>query len=454
MHESVWRKGVSVIIAFAKATTTTLEVEKSVLTGLARIEQLVGDNPDRKLQTIMHYVNKENLKEVHKRQEIRKAKGVDRMGKEEYGEKLDENLTDLLGRMRRFQYRPQPVRRTYIPKEGSNKVRPLGIPAYEDKLVQGVMAEILSVIYEPKFYDFSFGFRAGRDQHQAIQYLDDKLMGATSWVVDADIKGFFDNVDHKWMIRFLEHEIEDKNFIRYVGRFLKAGIMEEGKYINTELGVPQGGLISPVLANVYLHYVMDDWFEKVVKKRLNGKGSMVRYADDAVFCFQYESEARKFYEALKLRLAKFGLEISEDKTKIGKFGRYAGGEAEKFDFLGFTFITGKTRSGKYTVIKVTSQKKLKVKKQKAKIWLRENMHIPKEELIKKLNRKLQGHYNYYGLSHNTKRMYDFYFYVVKQLKKTLDRRSQKGYMSWEKFNRILEYNPVVKPKITRPLWSR
>jgi len=453
VYESTWRKGVSIVIAFAKATTNRTGGGKRVLTGLARIEQIVGENPDRKLQTVMHYVNKGTLKEIHERQVTGKAMGVDQTSKETYDKNLDENIGDLLGRMKRFGYRPQPVRRTYIPKEGSDKVRPLGIPSYEDKLVQGVMAEILNIIYEPKFYDFSFGFRAGRDQHQAIQYLDDKLMGATSWVVDADIKGFFDNVDHKWMIKFLEHEVEDKNFIRYVGRFLKAGIMEEGKYINTELGVPQGGLISPVLANVYLHYVLDDWFERVVKKKLNGKGSMVRYADDAVFCFQYENDARKFYEAMKQRLAKFGLAISEDKTKIGKFGRFAGKEAEDFDFLGFTFITGKTRSGKYTVIKVTSQKKLKVKKQKVKIWLRENMHIPKEQLIAKLNRKLKGHYNYYGLSHNTDRMYDFYYYIVRQLKKTLSRRSQKGYMSWEKFNKILEHNPVARPKITRPLWS-
>jgi group II intron reverse transcriptase/maturase len=383
-----------------------------VLTGLARIGQIVGEHPDRRLQTIMHYVNKENLKEVHERQKADKATGVDRTDKQVYEENLEENLEDLLGRMRMFKYRPQPVRRVYIPKEGSDKVRPLGIPAYEDKLVQGVMAEILNVIYEPRFYDFSFGFRTGKDQHQAIAYLDDKLMGATSWVVDADIKGFFDNVDHNWMIRFLEHEIEDKNFIRYVKRFMKAGIMEDGKYIDTERGVPQGGLISPVLANVYLHYVIDNWFEKVVKVKLSGKVSMVRYADDNVFCFQYENDARQFYKALKQRLAKFGLEIAEDKTKIIKFGRFAGEEAEKFDFLGFTFITGKTRAGKFTVIKVTSQKKLKVKRQKVKRWLKENMHTPVDVMISGLNRKLKGHYNYYGLSHNSHRMNEFYYYVT------------------------------------------
>jgi len=424
-----------------------------MLTGLERIEQLVDEYPDRKLQTIMHYVNKENLLEVHKRQETGKASGIDGTSKSIYEKELQSNIEKLLERMKRFSYRPQPVRRTYIPKEGSEKQRPLGIPSYEDKLVQSVMAEILNVIYEPKFYDFSYGFREGRDCHQAIAYLDDKLMGKTSWVVDADIKSFFDNVNHDWMIKFLEHEIADPNFIRYVKRFLKAGVMEEGKYWETDRGVPQGGSISPVLANVYLHYVLDMWFAEAVTKKLRGEGHMVRYADDAVFCFQYEDDARAFYEALKQRLAKFGLELSEEKSSIIKFGRFAGKEAGEFDFLGFTFITSKSRKGKYMVVKVTSQKKLKVKKWKAKEWIKDNMHMPIGELIKRLNLKLRGHYNYYGISHNTKRMRNFYNYVKRQLKKILSRRSQKGYISWEKLEKILAYNPLLKPFITRPLWN-
>jgi group II intron reverse transcriptase/maturase len=374
------------------------------------------------------------------------------MTKTEYEKNLDENVDNLLARMKTFSYRPQPVRRVYIEKEGSDKMRPLGIPAYEDRLVQGVIAEILDVIYEPKFYDFSYGFRAGKDGHQAIKYLDDKLMGKTNWVVDADIRGFFDNVDHEWMMKFLGHEIDDKNLLRYIKRFMKAGIMEEGKYAETDSGVPQGGLCSPMMANIYLHYVVDMWFAKVIKKNARGECHMVRYADDVVFCFQYEDDAREFYEALKVRLAKFGLEVSEEKSQIIKFGRYAGKEAGKFDFLGFTIVSGKSRNGTYVPKYHTSKKKLKAKRSKAKSWIRKSMHIPVGSLIEKLNVKLLGHYNYYGVSHNLRRMTGFFEYVRKELYKALKRRSNDSKMNWDRFEKITEYKPLLKPKITVPLW--
>ena len=422
-------------------------------TQVERIRQLATENPSRKLQTLMHCVNKEALMKAHQGQNARKAAGIDGEAKTSYGENLEENIEDLLSRMKQFSYRPQPVRRVYIPKDGNGGQRPLGIPAYEDKLVQNCMAEVLNAIYETKFYEFSFGYRPGRSPHQAIAYLDDKLMGKTSWVLDADIKGFFDNVDHKWMMKFLEHDIEDKNFLRYITRFLKAGIMEEGKYAETEAGVPQGGSISPVLANVYLHYVIDMWFEIVVKSKIaKGECSMVRFADDLVICFQQEADMQKVHKALKDRLAKFGLELSETKTKCIKFGRFAGEEAGQFDFLGFTFITGRTRNGRYTVIKVTSQKKLRQKRQKVDEWLKANMHQPIAYIITKLNLSLRGHYNYYGVSHNIRRMSTFYNYVVRRLKYWLSRRSQKGYVTWEKLNKILLHNPLLKPAITKKLW--
>jgi len=302
------------------------------------------------------------------------------------------------------------------------------------------------------FLGFSYGFRPGRGCHDAVKYLRGKLMGNTNWVVDADIKGFFDNVDHEWMMKFLGHEIADENLLRYIKRFMKAGIMEAGQYTETETGVPQGGLCSPVMANVYLHYVIDKWFDVRVTKECGGECSMVRYADDAVFCFEYESDAKAFYGMLRDRLAKFGLELSEDKSKIVKFGRYAGKEAGKFDFLGFTFLCGKTRNGKFTVKTHTSQKKLKAKKAKAKKWIKFNMHSPIKELIAKLNVKLRGHYNYYGVSHNIAHMAGFYEYIKHTLYRALRRRSQKYKLDWKRFCNMLTFEPLLTPKITVPLW--
>jgi group II intron reverse transcriptase/maturase len=418
-----------------------------VKTGIERISQLVKDNPDRKLQTLMHLVNVETLRGIHAKQDKNKAYGVDKVTKEEYELNLDENLKDLIGRMKQFSYRPQAVRRTYIPKDGSEQMRPLGVPSYEDKLVQGAMADILSAIYEPKFYDSSYGFRENRDCHKALTVLDKKLWNWTNWVVDADIKGFFDNVDHEWLMKFLEHDIEDKNFLRYVKRFLKAGIMEDGKYYDVDKGVPQGGLISPILANVYLHYVIDMWFEKTVTRWSKGRAEMIRYADDVVFCFEEEEDAKRFYEKLKERLMKFNLELSEEKSKIIKFGRNAGSDSGKFDFLGFTHISGKSRKGAYCVKRVTSQKKLKAKRAIVKAWMRENMHMPIKELIDKLNRKLRGHYNYYGIIGNYVKMNGFREYVLDRLKATLNRRGANRDMTEETFWMITRAYPVLLPKI-------
>ncbi len=417
-----------------------------------RISSQVRDFPERKLQTLMHNVNVETLREAHRKQATGKAAGVDKVTKELYNENLDENLNNLVARMKTFSYRPQPVRRAYIPKGNSGKMRPLGIPAYEDKLVQSVMADILTCIYEPRFCEFSFGYRPGKGCHAAIKYLNRELMKPSNHIVDVDIKGFFDNIDHDWLMKFLEHDIADKNFLRYIKRFLKSGVMEEGKRLETDKGSPQGGLISPVLANVYLHYALDLWFEKAVQKHYKCYCSMTRYADDTVICFQYEVEAVEFYTMLKNRLAKFGLELSEEKSKIIRFGRYAGNKAERFDFLGFSIVTSWSRDGKFHPRFLTSQKKLKEKREAVKAWLRENMHTHIPTLIGKLNRKLSGHYNYYGVTRNYNRMKGFYRYVVWQLQRALRRRSNKHKLNWDKFNKILEYNPIVKPRIAVDIW--
>lgn len=406
----------------------------------------------KKLQTLMHYVNKETLRQAHYKQVIGKASGVDKITKEIYEEHLEENIDNLLMKMKKFSYKPQPVRRTYIPKPGSDKMRPLGIPTYEDKLVQWCMTQVLNEIYETKFLDCSYGFRPNRNCHMAIKEINQRIMiNKVNYILDCDIKGFFDNVNHEWLIKFLEHDIQDKNFIRYIVRFLKSGIIEDLKYYESDKGTPQGGIISPILANVYLHYVLDTWFY-VIKKRFKGEMYLIRYADDFVVLFQYENEANQFYKLLVERLAKFGLEIATDKTRILPFGRFKGKKEDKFTFLGFDFHNGKTINGKYRTHIKSSVKKLKVKRQNLKEWARKNMHNLIEGIMTTLNRKLEGHYNYYGINGNYCSIKKFYTYAKYTMFRVFNRRSQKRHMKYEDFERIWKYY-INLPRIKVNLWG-
>lgn len=416
---------------------TTMENEKREITRIALKYE--------KVQNLMKYVNENTLKEMYKRQPKNKAVGIDGMTKEMYGEHLEDNIDKLIHDMKQFSYRPYPVRKTYIPK-GNGKLRGLGIPSFEDKMVQGVFKEILEAIYETKFLDSSFGFRPNRGCHDAIQRINKHIMAdKVNYIIDADIKGFFDNLDHEWLMKFLEHDIADKNFLRYIKRFLIGGVMEDGKKLETDKGTVQGGLISPVLANVYLHYVLDLWFEHM-KKEFRGEMYLVRYADDFVCMFQYEKEAQEFYKLLIERLRKFNLEIAEDKSRILPFGRYKGTK-ESFDFLGFTHINGKSHWGKYCVIHRTSKKKLKQKREAAKQWLKEHMHESIPETIRKLNKKMIGHYRYYGIYGNFIGLKKFYKYVRQQLYFTKRRRDQSLWLTWKKLGQILKVYPIASPKI-------
>ncbi len=418
-------------------------------TGIEEIRRQSRAYP--RVENLMRNVNRESLIAMHQKQPAKKAKGVDGVSKAEYGENLEENIGNLLKRMKRFSYRPLPVRRTYIPK-ANGKMRPLGIPSYEDRLVQGVMADILNAVYEGRFLDCSYGFRAGRNAHDAVRAIDNAVMRSkVNYVLEADIKGFFDNVDHDWLIRFLEHDIADKNLIRYIKRFLTAGVMEGTQLQDSDKGTPQGGLISPVLANVYLHYVLDLWFEKAVKPKLRGYSCYVRYADDFLVLFENRDEAERVLEAIRVRMEKFSLELAEEKTKILPFGRLKG-TRESFDFLGFTFSNGKTRNGYYRIQVSTSKKKLKVKRQAAKEWLRVRMHKPVDETMKLLNLKLQGHCNYYGVSGNLKSIAKFYRYVLRRFMITMRRRSQKDRFPWSKLQRIWDYY-ITPPSIKVRIWS-
>lgn len=404
-----------------------------------------------KLETLINHVNYETLKAEHKRQKKNKAVGVDEVTKEEYEKNLDENIKDLLRRMKQFSYRPQPVRRAEIPKANGKK-RPLGIPSYEDKLVQGVMADILNDVYEPRFLDCSYGFRPNRRAHDAIKAVNDLIMfKKVNYVLDCDIKSFFDNVNHEWLMKFLGNDIADKNFLRYIVRFLKAGVMKERKYEETSVGTPQGGLISPVLANVYLHYVLDIWFEKCIKKQLKGEAYLIRFADDFIIMFEYEKEAQAAYRAIKERLAKFGLELAEDKTRILPFGRNSKTK-ETFDFLGFTHVNNKTRNGQYTVGHLISKKKKKKFKANLKKWVKENRNMEFKMFMAKLNRKLIGTNNYYSLSGTMRELKNIYNHALWVVYKWMNRRSQRKSFILEKF--LEEWNKRIrKPYIHVNIWA-
>ena len=425
-------------------------------TKLLRIAELAKSDPKMKFTSLAHLLNVQSLIQCHHELPNNKATGVNGTTKEQYGESLEENIMDLTSRLKSKSYRPVPVRRMYIPKLHSNKRRPLGIPEHEDKIVQKGIAKVLNAIYENDFLDCSFGFRPNRNCHDALKilnfYVEKRLV---SYVVDVDIKGFFDNVDHKWMMEFLKHRIADPNLLRIISRFLKGGYMEEGRIYKTDNGTPQGGVISPILANVYLHYVLDLWFEKVVRKQCEGQAYIVRYADDFVCCFQHKRDALQFYESLKLRLKKFNLEIAEDKTKVIPFGRFAENNAKRtgngkpatFDFLGFTHYCGKSKQGKFRVKRKSSRKKVQGKLKESKEWLKSNRNKNIHLIMERFRRSLVGYYNYYCITDNSRTVDDFKEKIEILLFKWLNRRSQRKSFTWDKFRLFLQMFPLPKPRI-------
>lgn len=425
-------------------------------TKLARIAEIASERPEEKFTTLAHLLDEEMLKQCHAELKKGKALGIDHVSKEEYEVNLDTNIADLVARLKRKAYRPQPVRRTYIPKPGTNQKRPLGIPAYEDKIVQAGLSKILNAIYEADFLDCSWGFRPNRSCHDALKVLN--LIIETkkvNYIVDADIKGFFDNVDHEWLMKFLGHRLNDPSIHRLIRRILKVGYMEEGRKYKAENGTPQGGVISPILANVYLHYVLDLWFQKIIKAKSKGEAYLVRSADDFVCCFQYKEDAENFYHELQARLGKFNLSIATEKTKIIEFGRFAAesrdkkgkGKPDTFDFLGFTHYCSKSEAGKFRVKRKTSRKKFKAKLAKMKEWIKGSRTTLVWELVDKLREKLLGHYQYYGITDNIRMLSNYQYEVNRLLYKWLNRRSQRKSFTWEKFNLFLRKCKLPRPKI-------
>ena len=407
-------------------------------------------------------MNVDMLRECFRQLRKDAAAGIDKVTKKEYGSSLEKNLTALVEKLHRMSYLPLPVRRVYIPKPGSSKERPLGIPALEDKLVQAGLARILSAIYEQDFIEDSYGFRPDRGCHDALRALSQEVEGGrVHYIVDADIKGFFDNVDHEWLMKFLGHRIADKRVLRYVKRFLKAGIMENGAVSASDKGTPQGGIVSPILANIYLHYSLDLWFTRVFQKGCYGQSRMIRYADDFVVCFERESDAIRFRQALDERLSIFGLEISPEKTKAIEFGPLAqakakrrGGKAATFDFLGFTHYCSRSRNGRrFRMKRVTSRKKFTAKIRMFRDWLKANRTLPTDELMEKVASKLRGHFAYYGVTDNSRGISRFAYEIRCLLFKWLNRRGKRGCMNWGKFNLFLKKFPLPRPRIKVNLFA-
>jgi group II intron reverse transcriptase/maturase len=378
--------------------------------------------------------------------------GTDGQTVEEYGKNLEGNLRELVLRLKKMQYRAQALRRSYIPK-GNNGLRPLGIPAVGDKVVQMGITGILEAIYEPLFTEMSYGFRKGKSQHMALKRIGEVVTTKpVNYIIDADIEGFFNNVEHRWLIKFLEHKINDRNLIRIIVRILKSGVMENGQYCRTEEGTPQGGVISPMLANIYLHYVLDLWMEKRIKKQANGYVEMIRYADDFIICVEKKEEAEEIILKLKERLSEFGLRLSEEKTKLVSFGRNVEKDNDNkpgtFNFLGITHFCTKSRKGSFKIGRRTSKARYSQKLTELSNWLRKVRNFYKlKELRSIIRLKLIGHYNYYGISENYIMINKYYKTTRRLFFKWLNRRSQRKSFTWEKYLKYLERYPLPKPGI-------
>ncbi len=420
-------------------------------TSLRGIANKAAEQKQYRFRDLYRLLNEENLRESFYLLRKKAACGVDGVTFQEYEKKLDENLVDLVGRLKAKRYRAKLVKRKYIPKPGSDKGRPLGIPALEDKILQAAVANILSAIYGQDFLDCSYGYRKGLGPHDALDDLQESLQsGGHHWVVEADIRGFFDNMDHEWLVRMLEQRVDDRALIRLIKKWLRAGILEEdGSVVHPETGSPQGGIVSPVLSNIYLHYALDLWFEKEVAKSCLGSCKLVRYADDFVCAFASRSEAEAFEAQLKERLAKFGLEVAEDKTQTLKFTKRGGKGNGKFDFLGFEFRWGPSRKGNLVVKRRTSRKKFRASLRNFTEWIRTHRHQKARILLEQFKRKIDGYGNYYAIVGNSRSVNDLFRLLRKLLFKWLNRRSDKRSYVWPSFNRLLKRHGISCPKVKR-----
>ena len=427
---------------------------------LALISGHARRDPDFQFTSLAHLLNVEYLGDCYKSLDRNRAVGIDDVSKEEYGKNLEENLEQLVSRLKRKKYKPIPARRVYIPK-GDKEKRPLGISALENKIVERGITWILESIYEEDFLNSSYGFRPKRNAHQALKQLNDLIMfQPVNHIVEADIKGFFDNVSHEHLVEFLRIRIKDTTLLNLIGKFLKAGYIDDGILVTPDAGTPQGSILSPMLANIFLHYVLDTWFEKTVKNHVIGFCEIVRYADDFVCVVRYANEAKRIERGFQNRFNKYGLEIHATKSQNISFGRFerenAGKQSRRpntFDFLGFTHYCDKSRKGRFKVGRKTSRKKYSVKCKAMNAWLKAiRNQVKTKEWWKILKAKLRGHFQYYGVSENYDGIMRFYKFTIRMVRKWLNRRSQKRKMSWDKYNNYLDHYPLPKPRIVHSFY--
>jgi len=429
------------------------ETRQLTKTKLNRIAWLSKQDSEKKFECLMHLFNEESLTDSFHQLDAKKAVGIDGIDKASYAENLDRNIKELVRKMKDMAYRPAPVREVLIPKEGKpGATRPLGISNLEDKIVQRMMQQTLESIYEPLFLECSYGFRPGRSCHDAIRGLINHLYtNQIQTVIDIDLKNFFGTIDHELLKDILEQKIKDTRFMRYISRMFKAGVLSEGELSISEEGVPQGSICSPILANIFAHHAIDLWIEEMVKPNCRGKVGLFRYADDAVICCQYKEDAERIKKALGKRLAKFKLQLNEEKTKLVSFDKEAakqGVAQETFDFLGFTFYLGKSKTGRIIPKLKTRAKTMRSKLNKVTTWFKQIRNTKTlKEIWKTFKAKLRGHVQYYGVSHNAKAVKQFLQRTRGIAYKWLNRRSQRKSFTWEKFALFEKANPLPTVKI-------
>jgi RNA-directed DNA polymerase len=433
-------------------------LDEGLPSALDRVRQAACRDKGLKFTSLWHHVyNVERLREAYFALKRNAAAGVDGQTWQMYGQELESNLKNLSERLVLGTYRAKPVKRVYIPK-ADGRQRPIGIPALEDKIVQRAAVQVLNAVYETDFLGFSYGFRPGRSAHMALDALAVGIQTKkVNWLLDADIRGFFDTLNHEWLIKFVEHRIADQRVVRHIQKWLNAGVMEEGKRTRQEEGTPQGGSISPLLANIYLHYVFDLWADQWRKTQANGEMIIVRYADDFVVGFQHESDAVAFQENLRERFRKFNLELHAEKTRVIEFGRFAAERRERrgqrkpetFNFLGFTHSCGKTRRGRFTVLRRTMAQRLRAKLRSLKEELRRRLHVPVRDVGRWLGQVLTGHYRYYGVPRNYAMLDSFRQEVRYLWHRALNRRSQRGTVTEARLKRIADIW-LPTPRICQP----